>query len=329
MLSSRLAARGARSERIFDRHLQPTIACAFSKRAPTSRSAIRSRGADERHQLHAGTSASVDLVRLSSLRPGGERAKEHFLLHCSDLIEPLTLRRSTVLDLTFRVRSASAPPRSLPPSRRETVWAFPIQSAFHRPGDPGRPESFAELRSGFSPDPPPRTTLLRSPRLARVKPELVEERYPPGFLLVRVVPEAERRPSMSAAQSTRGHSPQATSPLCFAKSERENESHAGRSRWDTGASAVETVESAPHPIQPPSAVCHGAARTVSGGNRRLSVPSRRRLACPSATKEHARTKPSTFSSRAGRSSSDPPGTRRRARALSTRRRLFHPRPQPR
>jgi len=139
----------------------------------------------------------------------------------SSAIGPLTLRRRAAHVLVFSTRAASAPPRSLPPSRRETVWAFPIQSAFRRPGDPGEPGSFVKSRSGFSPDPPPRTTRLRFLRLTRYETELAEDHYPPGFLLVGAAPEAARRPSTSAAQSTRGHSPQATSPLLFRKSVRE------------------------------------------------------------------------------------------------------------
>lgn len=60
-----LAPCGARctSRHMLGRHLQPTFACAFSKRAPASRLSIRSRGTDERLRVHARPSASVDPAR--------------------------------------------------------------------------------------------------------------------------------------------------------------------------------------------------------------------------------------------------------------------------
>lgn len=156
--------------RMLGRQLQPTIACAFSKRAPASRLSTRSRGTDERLQVHAWPSASVDLTRLSTLRPGGERATEAFSSSNAQawpyLSRSVAAPRSTWLSSPDR---ASEPPRSLPPRGREAHGAFPIQSAFCRPGDLDRSRPFAghvRIQSGSL----QRTTHLRSRHLIRFHP---------------------------------------------------------------------------------------------------------------------------------------------------------------
>jgi len=192
--------------------LQPTFACAFSKRAPVSRSAVRSGGSGRISQFHAGTHASVDRTRLRRSTREGARRGSVIVSSCSGVTEPLTLRRNSDHDLTFggslrnrQDRFHSAVVKRAELSRSKAPSIVRGTSASRGPWESDVPGSHRIRLTA--------RRVFASNALPDSKAELVVGRYPPGFLLFRAAPEAARRPSISAAQSTHGHSPQATSPL--------------------------------------------------------------------------------------------------------------------